>query len=268
MLLLQEFDAKEWVKTRSSLDGEATFLTWNGYIYSFVPNEPKKRLFKILGMSASRCIADGEGGWKFTSRELTYYLDPNSGKILHKWENPWTGETLTVAHVANNPVQGNFKGIFPAKVEPEITTFVFDLFPNYPNPLAEDARFVDYSPNPIYQATELFKLTVPTAELLNPELVSVSQVILSWDRIGPWLAWMKMGNRPGNMIYSATGSKVNSWTELPQLLQDEIKTRIPLYKDAPKSQLDVEDMTSWIYFQQNFDAYLAGERFPLPAPEA
>ena len=32
MVLLQEFDVKEWVKTRSSLDGEATFLTWNGYI--------------------------------------------------------------------------------------------------------------------------------------------------------------------------------------------------------------------------------------------
>ena len=44
-------------------------------------------------------------------------------------------------------------------------TFVFDLFPNSPNPLAEDVRFVDYSPNPIYQAAELFKLTVPTAEL-------------------------------------------------------------------------------------------------------
>jgi len=52
------------------------------------------------------------------------------------------------------------------------------------------------------------------------------------------------------------------------LLQDEIKTCIPLYKDGPKSQLDVEDMTSWIYFQQHFDAYLAGERFSLPAPEA
>jgi hypothetical protein len=67
--------------------------------------------------------------------------------------------------VANNPVQGNFKGIFPAKVEHEVTTFVFDLFPNYPNPLAKDVRFVDYSPNPIYPAAELFKLTVPTAEL-------------------------------------------------------------------------------------------------------
>ncbi|MCU0545136.1 MAG: DUF1838 domain-containing protein [Oscillatoriaceae cyanobacterium Prado104] len=267
MVALQEFSAKEWVKTRSSLDGEATFLTWNVSIYSFVPNEPKKRLFKIVGMSASRCIADGEGSWQFTSRELTYYLDSNSGEILHKWENPWTGEIVNVAHVANNPVQGYFKGVFPAKVEGEISTFQFDLFPNYPNPLAGDPRFVDYSPNPYYQAAELFKLTVSTAELLNPEIVSVSQVILGWDRIGPWLPWMKMGDRPGQMIYSATGSKVKNWTELPDLLRDEISTRIPLFKDAPKSQLDVEDMTSWLYFQQNFDAYLAGERFPLPAPE-
>jgi hypothetical protein len=41
-----------------------------------------------------------------------------------------------------------------------------------------------------------------------------------------------------------------------------------LYHIFKKMVLDVEDMTSWIYFQQNFDAYFAGERFPLPAPEA
>lgn len=264
-MITQDFDAKEWVKVRSALDGTSRFLTWNGAIYSFVPNEPKKRLFKIVGLSVSRCIADTDSGWKFTSRELTYYLDPNTGEILHKWENPWTGEIVPIMHVANNPVQGYFKGIFPAKVEGEITTFVFDLFPSYPNPLAEDSRFIDYSPNPNYQAAELFKLTVPTAELFNTELVSVSKLILSWDRIGPWLPWMKMGNKPGNLIYSATGLKVNSFEELPQLLQDEINTRLPLYKDAAKTQLDTEDMSSWTYFKHHFDAYLAGERFPLPS---
>jgi hypothetical protein len=31
MVLLQEFDVKEWVKTRSSLDGEATFLALHIY---------------------------------------------------------------------------------------------------------------------------------------------------------------------------------------------------------------------------------------------
>lgn len=263
---IQEFDAKQWVKARSSLDGDRTFLAWTGSIYSFVPNEKKKRLFDIVGMSVSRCIDNHNNSWEFTSRELTYYLDPNTKEILHKWENPWTGETVTVMHVANNPVQGHFKGNFPAQVNGEITTFAFDLFPTYPNPLAEDPKFKEYVSQPTYQAAELFKLSVPTEDLRNPEVISVSKMFISWDRIGPWLPWMKMSDRPGNLIYSATGQKVKTFSDLPQVLQDEINTRVPLYKDAPKKPLD-EDMTSWIYFKKHFEAYLAGERFPIPQPE-
>ena len=263
---VKEFDTKQWVKARASLDGNQSFLTWTGSIYAFVPNEKRRRLFGIAGMSVSRCIANPDDTWEFTSRELTYYLDPNTGEILHKWENPWTGETLTVMHVANNPVEGHFKGTFPAQVNGEITTFVFDLFSTYPNPLAEDPKFAAYSPQATYQAAELFKLTVPTQELLDPEVVSVSKMLISWDRIGPWVPWMKMGNIPGHLIYSANGLKVKEIAELPQVLQDEINTRVPLYKNAPKAPLD-SDMTSWTYFKKHFDAYLAGERFPLPAAE-
>lgn len=265
---IQTFDARHWVKTRSSLDPtQSSFLCWTGAIYAFVPGGKRNRLFKMVGISASRCIPTGEEAWDFTSRELTYYLDPKTGEILRQWENPWTGELLTVMHVANNPVQGYFKGEFPALVDGESTTFVFDLFSTYPNPLATDPKFADYSPNPTYQAAELFKITVPTAELLDPEVLSVSKLQLCWDRVGPWVPWMKMGDRPGQLIYSAYGVKVNSFTELPQLLQDEMNTRMPLYKNAPSSCLDVEDSTSWLYFQKHFDAYLAGETFPLPAPE-
>ncbi len=264
----QDFDEQYWVKTRSSLDqNQSSFLTWTGSIYAFVPGEKRNRLFKMVGMSVSRCIPTEEGGWDFTSRELTYYLHPETGEILRKWENPWTGASLTVMHIANNPVQGHFKGKFPAQVEEDSTTFVFDIFSTYPNPLAEDPKFTNYSPNPTYQAAELFKITVPTEELLNPEILSVSKLQLCWDRIGPWVPWMKMGDLPGHLIYSAYGAKVSGFTELPQLLQNEINTRVPLYKDAPPSFLDVEDVTSWIYFQKHFDAYLAGETFPLPVAE-
>ncbi|AUT01411.1 hypothetical protein CLI64_13975 [Nostoc sp. CENA543] len=264
----QELDAQYWVKTRSSLDAsQSTFLTWTGKIYAFTPGEKRKLLFKILGLSVSRCILTEPGIWDFTSRELTYYLNPETDEILRQWENPWTGETVTVIHVANNPVQGCFKGKFPAQVEGETTTFVFDIFPTYPNPLAADPELSKYSPYPTYQAAELFKLTVPTADLFNTELQSVSQLRLSWDRIGQWLPWMNMGDRPGHLIYSAFGSKVSGLTELPQLLQDEINHRVPLYKQAPKAYNEGEDMTSWLYFQQNFPAYLAGETFPLPVGE-
>ncbi|AFZ57210.1 DUF1838 domain-containing protein [Anabaena cylindrica FACHB-243] len=264
----QEIDAQQWVKTRSSLDSnESTFLVWTGKIYSFVPGEKRQLLFKIIGMSVSRCILTAEGRWDFTSRELTYYLHPETDEILHKWENPWTGETVSVMHVANSPVQGKFKGKLPVQVEAENTTFIFDIFPHYPNPLAEDPQFIEYCPSPIYQAAELFKITVPSADLVNSELTSVTELQLSWDRIGQWLPWMKMGTRPGYLIYSATGSKVGGFTELPPLLQEEINTRVPLYKQAPNAFLEGEDMTSWLYFQKHFPAYLAGETFPRPTPE-
>ncbi|MEB3216448.1 MAG: DUF1838 domain-containing protein [Nostocales cyanobacterium 94392] len=264
----QEYQAQDWVKTRCSLDdSQSTFLTWKGNIYAFVPGEKRKLLFKILGVSVGRCILHEQESWDFTSRELTYYLHPETEEILHKWENPFTGETVTVMHVANNPVNGYFQGKFPAQVEGDTTTFVFDIFPTYPNPLAENPKFAEYSPQETYQAAELFKISVPTADLLNPELHSVTQLKLSWDRIGQWVPWMKMGKNPGQLIYSAYGSKVNGLSELPQLLQDEINNRVPLYKNAPKSFKEGEDMTSWLYFQKYFDAYLAGERFPLTVEE-
>ena len=69
----KEYEAQHWVKTRSSLDSsESTFLTWSGNIYAFVPGEKRKLLFKMLGVSVSRCILHEEGSWHFTSRELTY----------------------------------------------------------------------------------------------------------------------------------------------------------------------------------------------------
>lgn len=265
---VQELDAQYWVKTRSSLDAsESIFITWMGKIYAFIPGEKRKLLFKILGLSVSRCIPQEPGTWNFTSRELTYYLNPETDEIAHKWENPWTGEIVPVIHVANNPVQGRFRGKFPALVEEDTTTFVFDIFPTYSNPLATDPHLSEYSPYPTYQAAELFKLSVPTADLLNSELNSVTKLQLSWDRIGQWLPWMKMGDRPGYLIYSAYGSKASGLTQLHPLLQDEINHRVPLYKQAPKTFDDGEDMTSWLYFQKHFPAYISGEIFPIPVPE-
>lgn len=264
MASTQLLDAKYWVKMRSSLDpARSTFLIWTGSIYAFVPGEKRRRLFKMVGMSVSRCLPVEENRWDFTSRELTYYLDPETEEKLQTWKNPWTEEDLPVMHVANNPIQGKFKGQFPAQVTDEMTTLTFDIFPAYPNPLS-DPKFAEYCPDPDYQAAELFKFVVPTTELFDENLPSVSKLWLAWDRIGPWLPWMKMGDRPGHVIYSATGSKVADFDQLPQLLQDEINTRLPLYRHAPEALLDTEDMTSWLYFQQHFDAYLARETFPIP----
>ncbi|AFZ21645.1 DUF1838 domain-containing protein [Allocoleopsis franciscana] len=263
---IQEMDATAFIKVRGSTDAQQMFLTWRGSIYSFVPDEPQKHLFNIVGMSVGRFIDNQDGSWDLTSRELSYYLDPITDHPLRTWENPWTGERLTVVHVANKLVQRFIQGRLPVGVNGDTTTVFFNLFSNYPNPL-KDEKFLAYSPNPHYQSVELFKFTAATDELLDPEKSSASQVMLSWDRVGPWLPWMKMGNKAGHLIYSAFGNKADSFSALPELLQDEINSRLPLYKNAPTSKLDQEDMTSWIYFKRYFEAYLRGDVFPIPESE-
>ncbi|MCH9054683.1 DUF1838 domain-containing protein [Synechococcus sp. PCC 6716] len=254
--------ARDWVRVRADLAGDTTFMVWQGAVYSFVPQEPRRHLFNIVGMSAARCVPHPESGWYFLSRELTFYLDPETNTVGDRWRNPWTQEVLTVIPVANDPVQGLFRREVPAQVRATTTTFQFDLFPYYANPLASDPRFGEYSPQPLYQAVELFKLTVATADLNDQGSSTIRDVQLYWSRIGPWLPWMKMGDRPGYLIYSASGQKAFEVAALPRLLQEQLQ-RLPHYCEAPTTYRDGADMTSWLYFQEHFEAYLAGETFPL-----
>ena len=262
---IQEFDTHYWVKTRASLDPElSTFLFWNGSIYASIPGKKRKLLFNLMGMSVSRCIPTTGGGWDYISRELNCYLHPVTGEILDKWENPWTRETVPIVQIVNNPVQGYFQGKFPALVDGDRTTFAFDIFPTYLNSLSKEPNFLEYSPQPTYETAEFFKLTVPTADLLNSKLNTVSQLELNWNRRGQWLPWMKMGGNRGHLIYTAHGKKVHDFTQLPKLLQVEINTHKPLYKGAPNCHCNVEGMTSGIYFKQHFNAYLDSENMSLP----
>jgi hypothetical protein len=44
------------------------------FIYSFVPDEPQKHLFNIVGMSVGRFIDNQDGSWYLTSRDYLIIL--------------------------------------------------------------------------------------------------------------------------------------------------------------------------------------------------
>ena len=77
---------------------------------------------------------------------------------------------------------------------------------------------------------------------------------------------MAMGDRPGFLVYSADGSKVSSFQDLPEWLRREIRTELPLYEHAPECYLKARNVSSWSYFARYKADYDAGARFPRPAP--
>lgn len=256
---------EELVKLRCALDGQEVLTAWTGEVYAFVPDEAPRRLFAVTGMNIARCIRVGDG-WHLTSRELMYYLDPATGRVLDRWHNPWTDETVPVVHVANRLVQNPLGPVAITRTQGR-ATLALDIPVFYPNPLAGDPATRAYSPQAHYVAAELFAFETSASDLDAPGRASVPAMTFTWHRVGPWLPWMNMGARPGQLVYSAHGRKLAAFAELPTSLREEISARLPLYRHAPRCIVDARNVTSWTYFAQHLAEYRAGARFPVASAE-
>ncbi len=91
-------------------DGETAVYHWAANVYSRAPGERDRLLFRGEGMNVRRCVQveDPERGtgWRMVNREVMFYLSPKTGEVLDTWTNPWTGETVEVMQIHNDPVNG------------------------------------------------------------------------------------------------------------------------------------------------------------------
>jgi Protein of unknown function (DUF1838) len=96
----------------STKDGENCIFYWEGSVYSRIPQERDKLLFTYYGMNIRATKSDtfkGNKGYRQVSREVLIYCDPETGKPIDSWKNPWTSKENTVVHITNDPV--NSRGV-------------------------------------------------------------------------------------------------------------------------------------------------------------
>jgi len=262
-------NSKDIAKIRCSLNKEdETFFFFNGSVIAYFTgaNKTNQYLFKTIGINVGRCWERSDGTYSLASRELLYYLDPATDKIIDKWVNPWNpslGE-LTVAHVDNDPVLQNFSSDTSAilQVYDDKAFLNLDIPLAYPNALFFNSTFALYSPQRVYQAGEFFKFIFPVANLDNKK-DTVDYSLVSWTREGPFLPWMAMGDTQGHLIYSSSGAKIPSWEYLPAGVKADLENRIPHYKHAPLCVPNTRSVTSWSFFAAHFAEWQAGAQFPL-----
>ncbi len=249
-------------------DGKVRFGTWEGRAYSRVQGEKDRHLFNVIGINTRQCttVEDPEKGEGFrsVSREVMFYLDPETNEIIDTWENPFTGETVDVVHVANDPVNMHGamfaigRGGKPLKIEFQssgdflVNRAEVPLF--YTNPLAGDyQKYVGGA----YHAMEIFNNFYDADEMLNSDSINFSR--MAWTRISQWLPWMEMGSRPGVMIVNATGFSTFELEDLPDILVKDLKERYPLYLTPPPIDDKRPNETSWTVFKKHIEAKESGE---------
>jgi hypothetical protein len=248
----------------STEDQRPTVYYWVGETYSRVPGEPDRLLFLFEGMNIRQCVTVTDPvrgkGVRQVSREVLYYKDPATGQIIDEWKNPWSGDTVKVIHIANDPV--NMRApVFPVRADgkpykSEIKvlgdhwwgTTTVPLF--YRNPLAGD--YQDYVGG-TYHATEMFNFFGRLSDLTDPKKHS-ADVNVAWARLSDWLPWMKMRGRAGELYFNGAGSKLDSYADLPAGMRATIEARNPTYREPPPVDDQRPNETSWTYFKKQIDA--------------
>ena len=243
-----------FIRMRADSEGRTVFANWWVTVFAVLPGERPREIMKLDGFNAGRFAKSADGGWEFISREVAFYKDPRGGAILKEWQNPFTNEKNTVLQVANDPVNSRYAapkageaGRFPFMVSLEDVFLRLDIPLAYPNPL-QPAEFPAESSGPTYLASEHFTFFAKTSDLHNARLSSVP-LTYAWARTGPWLPWMKMGQRPGHLIYSGHGRKYASFDELPADVKAATLADFPLYASAPTSYVTPNE-TSWTYYRK------------------
>jgi len=262
---------EQFVKIRCSSDGKTYYFEATGSMYAqpMDCDEPV-HLFNFLGVDISRCIKEQTTSrWILVSRKFSLYLDPQTDQLLKQWQNPWTGETLNVIHRSYDYQEFQIPPQLGAYIAPVVSFISLDFNLKLPNPFATKPKFADYSPEQYIQSSDSYKFIFPTAMLNNgadnpPN--SDSAVTMSYYRMGPWEPWMKMKGKPGFLVLNYTATKTDIFEQLHTDIKTQIEQRLPLFREAPTCRLKRSIATSWSRFEEEFDAYLRGEEFPLPAP--
>jgi len=241
------------IKARASLEPVETVNWFAGDVAAWEPGGKHTPLFGFEGYNIARAV-EVDGGFDLLTREAAFYLDPRSRKILDRWTNPLNGEDVDVVHVWNDPVNFRFReqmpwGPFrvPYFEMGEHILLKSDVFLAYPSPLPR-AKFPDNSQDDLYQAVELFGFACTKAELLDETTASAS-VRVSWTRIAPWLPFMRMGDRPGQLVYHCEGVKLDSYEQLPAWIRDRVEATDKAFTSAPDEWSEPNE-TSWTYFRK------------------
>lgn len=240
-------------KARASTDGNDTTTWWVGDVYTWGPGETNKHVFGFEGLNVARMVAV-DGGYEMLARECAFYLDPRSRAILSGWDNPITEAPVEVVHIWNDPVNQRWlldgpRGPFriPVTQLGDRVCFNMDIPLAYPSPLPT-AKFPENSADDTYRALELFQFYAPIAPLLSETSTNV-ECELSWMRMSPWLPWMKMGDRPGGLVFHCRGRKLESYSQVPVRTRDYIAANKAEYATAPRTWSEPNE-TSWTYFRK------------------
>jgi hypothetical protein len=217
---------------------------YDGTIYGVVAGENPRPLVKFEGMELYWMQHLPGGDYELIGNTVTFFRDIATGRMLDRFQNPYTGEVNTVPAA----VQGGGPGRgFNYSVKGVRASKFIDQLPE--QPLVLDWSFspdrvwlhntTAYPPGLAPPRLQRQTMFANLKDFLNERQDSVAAVFSSTVFM-PWLKWLNMAERPGHVVWHASGAKLRSIDELPTEYRQRAEQEYPALLTAnPTAPRDV-----------------------------
>ena len=265
-------------KLWASYADEPVYSAFHGLMFAMVGAERLRPLFGYTGFGNFQAKVLKNGNIRLRGKEVGYFTDPRSGDILEVWDNPYTGERVSVFNFLNDQVRG--------ELSPEMPRFQFGDGADAPTLMNDGTALVredgsvpfilpwqqfggqmslawDYTHryrNPV--TPEKWPLA-STGEFINPsehftfscdlgELEDRSNPCARFNcgfsRLSPWWPWMKMGGSgiDGVLFGRMHSHKSNAgFTDIPDKVLAYTERHYPEYLEPCTDWEDGAPIGTW-----------------------
>jgi hypothetical protein len=224
------------VRITASLDEQDVPWWYDGTIFGIVGEQAPRPLVRFEGMEIYWMRHLPGGDYELTGNTVTFFRDLETGAMIDAFENPYTGEVnaVTPAVQGGGPGRGfnySVKGIRPTRFvelmeeRPLIMDWSFARDMAW---LHNQTVYPPGMPPPRAQRQTMFA----PRDLFVDEQIRRLPTVFSSTVFMPWLKWMNMGERPGHVVWHASGVKLNTIDELPTEYRQRADKEFPEHLTA------------------------------------
>lgn len=230
-----------YVRLIGDVSGKPSYGWGHGRVFGTQENELAKLLFDYQSCRLVEFRKLDDGSWAQGYRGLILFTDPESGRVIDGFRNPFTGEDNEVVHFRTSFGASIFSVDGPrslAEFERESpreegefvmpwTVIGDDVWATY------DERIAYRRPDGEWRVDNaVYRYHGYLSELTDPDN-SAPHHDMMWSTELNWFTYMRMGDIPGHVMWAGMGRKYDRLDALPEEFLGEAERRYPGFLTTP-----------------------------------
>lgn len=219
------------IRMNASLEPVDTPWFFNGSVYAVVGEQAPVELMHAQGLEIYNMQPHGAGGFMMHGLTITFMTDTQTGEVLKEFRNPFTDKIVEPPiHTARTAPGGGYlyqtTGIRPVVAADEIPDSKLKLWWTAAGDYVWLHNETVYPPGVSQPRKQRQSNFARRADFANPKIKSLSSAftVSFW---APWSNWLGMEDRPGHIVWHASGAKLNSLDELPAAFRQRVERDYP-----------------------------------------